>query len=225
MAVLLRKVERQYLLTSQVSRYCLLALHGSLYKYNRYSNEEEKGKGAGFFIKSDIKCEDLSSDFTFHPLVTGSVHSCAISNSRRSYSPAAISTHWTLSTHCNLCPTSPGSYFHQSQVKSFEGEVPCPRTQHWNNVLRLIGEKHDFPENLATSRVWNRTASRDNSKAPSSNCFWGRFFKVVFIKISRDARSKMRWCVRFCPSVCSNPETLINSYFNAGPASRMLDQH
>ena len=48
-----------------------------------------KGKGAGLW--SDIKSEDLSSDFTSHPLVTGPVHSCAISTPRRAYSPAAVS--------------------------------------------------------------------------------------------------------------------------------------
>ena len=31
--------------------------------------------------------------FTFYPLVTGPVHSCAISTPRRAYSPAAISAH------------------------------------------------------------------------------------------------------------------------------------
>ena len=28
--------------------------------------------------------------------------------------------------------------------EAFEGEVPCPRTQHLNNVPRLRGEKHDI---------------------------------------------------------------------------------
>ena len=31
---------------------------------------------------------------------------------------------------------------HNSGFHSFEGEVPCPRTQHLNNVLRLKGGKH-----------------------------------------------------------------------------------
>ena len=52
-----------------------------------------KGKGAGFLIFFDIKSEDLSSDFTFYPLVAGPVHSCAISIPRGAYSPAAVSTH------------------------------------------------------------------------------------------------------------------------------------
>ena len=49
-------------------------------------------KGAGF-SKSDIKSENLSSDFTFSPLVTGPVHLCAISTPRGAYSPAAVSAH------------------------------------------------------------------------------------------------------------------------------------
>ena len=40
-----------------------------------------------------------------YPLVSGPVHSCAISAPRRVYSPAAISAHWTHHTHCHLCPT------------------------------------------------------------------------------------------------------------------------
>ena len=39
-------------------------------------------------------------------LVTGPVHSCAISTSRRAYSPAAISAHETYRTHCQLCPAN-----------------------------------------------------------------------------------------------------------------------
>ena len=48
-------------------------------------------KGVGLY--SDIRSEDLSSDFTFYPLVTGPVYSCAISSPWRAYSPAAISAH------------------------------------------------------------------------------------------------------------------------------------
>ena len=40
-----------------------------------------------------IKSEDLTSDFTFYPLVTGPNHSCAISTPRGAYSPAAVSVH------------------------------------------------------------------------------------------------------------------------------------
>ena len=49
-----------------------------------------KGKGAG--LQSDIKSEDLSSDFTFYT-PGHSTHSCAISTQRRAYSPGAISAH------------------------------------------------------------------------------------------------------------------------------------
>ena len=87
--------------------------------------------------------KDLSSDFTFYPLVTGPVHSCAISTPRGAYSPAAVSAHWTHRTHCHLCPTR-YSYLPESS-EAFEGEVPWPRTQHLNNVPRLRGEKHDIP--------------------------------------------------------------------------------
>ena len=49
-------------------------------------------EGAGF-LYFDIKSEDLSSDFTFYPLVTGPIYSCAISTPRGAYSPAAVPTH------------------------------------------------------------------------------------------------------------------------------------
>ena len=97
-----------------------------------------KGKGAS--LESDIKSEDLSSDFTFYPLVTGPVHSCAISTLRRVYSPAAISAHWISRTHCHLCPTRYS--FSSKSSEAFEDEVPCPRTQHRNNVPRLRVEKY-----------------------------------------------------------------------------------
>ena len=48
-------------------------------------------KGADLYY--DIKCEDLSSDFTSHPLVTGPVHSLAILTPRRAYSPATVWAH------------------------------------------------------------------------------------------------------------------------------------
>ena len=91
---------------------------------------------------SPFKSEDLSSDFTFYPLVTGPVHSCVISTPRGSYSPAAVSAQWTYRTHCHLCPTRYS--FSPESSEAFEGEVSCPRTHHLNNVPRLIGEKHDI---------------------------------------------------------------------------------
>ena len=92
-------------------------------------------------VKKCIKSEDLSSDFTSYPLVTGPVHSCAISTSR-TYNPAAVSAHCTYRTHCHLCPTRYS--FSPDSSGAFEGEVPCPRTQHLTNVPRLRGEKHDI---------------------------------------------------------------------------------
>ena len=49
-----------------------------------------KGKGAGLY--SDIKSDDLSSDFTFYSPGHWT-YSCAISTQRRAYIPAAISAH------------------------------------------------------------------------------------------------------------------------------------
>ena len=58
------------------------------------ANDLNKGKGKGKgFLKSAIKSEDLSSDFTFYPLLTGPVYSCAISTPRGAYRPAAVSAH------------------------------------------------------------------------------------------------------------------------------------
>ena len=45
-------------------------------------------------------------------------------------------------THCHLCPTRYS--FSPESSEAFEGEVPCPRTQHLNSVPRLRGEKHDI---------------------------------------------------------------------------------
>ena len=93
----------------------------------------------------------ISSLKTYHPTlhltpppppVTGPVHSWAISTPRRAYSPAAVSANWTYRTHCHLCPTRYS--FSPESSEAFEGEVPCPGTQHLNNVPRLRGEKHDI---------------------------------------------------------------------------------
>ena len=90
----------------------------------------------------------ISSLKTYHPslhltpFVTGPVHSCAISTPRRAYSPAAVSAHWIYRTHCHLCPTRYS--FSPESSEAFEDEVPCPRTQHLNNVPRLRLEKHDI---------------------------------------------------------------------------------
>ena len=84
----------------------------------------------------------ISSAFTSYPLVTGPVHSCAISTPRRADTPAAVSAHWTYRAHCHLCPTMYS--FSPESSEAFEGEVPYPKTQHLNNVPRLRGEKHDI---------------------------------------------------------------------------------
>ena len=82
-----------------------------------------KGKGAGLW--SDIESEDLSCVFTSYPLLTGPVHSCAISIPRRAYSPAAVSV------NCNLCPTRYS--FSLSQVKHLS--VKCLAQRH--NILTM----------------------------------------------------------------------------------------
>ena len=43
----------------------------------------------------------------------------------------------------SVLPGRPYSFSPESS-EAFEGEVPCPRTQHFNNVRRLRGEKHDI---------------------------------------------------------------------------------
>ena len=102
------------------------------------SRHQNQHLGDFFYIKS----EDLSSDFTFYPLVTGPVHPCAISTPRGAYSPAAVSAHKTYRTHCHLCPTRYS--FSTESSEAFEGEVSCPRTHHLTSVQRLRGEKHDI---------------------------------------------------------------------------------
>ena len=94
-------------------------------------------EGAG--LLSYIKCEDLLSDSTFYPLVTGPVHACATLTPRRAYNPVAIPAHCTYGTLRHLCPTRYS--FSPESSEAFDGEVPCPRIQHRNNVPRLRREK------------------------------------------------------------------------------------
>ena len=98
------------------------------------------GKDAS--LQSDIKSKDLSADFTFYPLVTGPARLCAISTPRRAYGSVAILAHCTYRTHCHLCPTMYS--FTPESSEACDGKVPCPRTQHRNNVPILGGEKHDI---------------------------------------------------------------------------------
>ena len=80
--------------------------------------------------------------FSIKVLVTGPVHLCAIYTQLRAFSPAAVSAHWTHRTNCHLCPTR---YFcSRESSEAIKGEVPCPRTQHRNNVPRLGREKHEI---------------------------------------------------------------------------------
>ena len=65
-----------------------------------------------------------------------------VRSSRGSYSPAAVSEHWTYRTHCHLCPTRYS--FSPESSEAFEGEVSCRRTHYLNNVPSLRGEKHDI---------------------------------------------------------------------------------
>ena len=65
-----------------------------------------------------------------------------VRSSRGSYSPAAVSAHWTYRTHCHLCPTRYS--FSPESSEAFEGEVSCRRTHYLNNVPRLRWEKHDI---------------------------------------------------------------------------------
>ena len=55
---------------------------------------------------------------------------------------AAISALGTSRTHFHLCPSRYS--FTPESSEACEGKVPCPRTQHRNNVPILRGEKHDI---------------------------------------------------------------------------------
>ena len=126
-----------------------------------------------YYIKVKVKVQVFYSliwslktyHWTLHftPLVTGPVHSCAISTPRGAYSPAAVSAHWTYRTHWDLCPTR--YLFSPESSEAFEREVSCPRTHHLNNVPILIerGETWYFSENPAPSGIRNRTAATSTS--------------------------------------------------------------
>ena len=89
--------------------------------------------------------------------------SCAISTSRRAYSPAAILAHWTHRKHCHLCPAV--THLHLGQVK--HAMVKCLAHEHEprNNVPMLRGKKHDiFILKHAPGFVLTHTTGRDNAK-------------------------------------------------------------
>ena len=59
-------------------------------------------------------------------------------SSLKTYHPTLHLTPWSL----DLFIREPSQQVKSSEA--FEGEVPCPKTQHLNNVPRLRGEKHDI---------------------------------------------------------------------------------
>ena len=63
---------------------------------------------------------------------------------------AAISALGTYRTHCHLCPTMYS--FTPESREACEGEVPCPRTHHRNNVPILRGEK--IPHQAGFETAW-----------------------------------------------------------------------
>ena len=95
---------------------------------------------------------------------------CSLISSLKTYHPTLHLTPWSLdlfirvsaqlhATHTVMHPfrrielfvhvvisVLPGGAYSFSfeSSKAFEGEVPCPRTQHRNNVPRLGGRKHDI---------------------------------------------------------------------------------
>ena len=101
------------------------------------------------------------------PLVTGPVHSCAISTSRRAYSFAAISAQWTYHTHCHLYPTKYS--FSPESSEAFEGGVNALPKDTTSNQCPERRETWYFSENPAPSGIRNRTAGSDIDKAPRSN--------------------------------------------------------
>ena len=135
--------------------------NGSIYNSMWYW----KGKGAGLY--HDIKSENLSADFSFHPLVTGPIRSCAISTPRRAYSPTAILAHLSYRGHCNVRPTRYS--FTPESSKGCQGKVSCQG--HNIETMSYIerGETWYLSENPATSGVRNRTAGSDIDKALSFN--------------------------------------------------------
>ena len=59
------------------------------------------------------------------------------------------SVHWAYHTHCHICPTR--CSFPPESSEAIESEVPCPRTQHWNNVPRLNQAGFETARQTATS--------------------------------------------------------------------------
>ena len=115
------------------------------------------------------RCRFVSSLKTYYPtsditpgMVTGPVHLCAISIPRRSYSLAVVSAHWHYRTHCHLCPTRYS--FSPESSEAFESEMPCPRTQHLNNVPTLKVEKYNISLKIL-HQAWFETARQAATSA------------------------------------------------------------
>ena len=103
------------------------------------------GKGAG--LESDIKSEDLSPDYTFYsPGHWTCSFVCYFNSTESIQSCSHFAAHCTYRTHCYLYPN--WYSFSPESNETFEGEVPCLRTQHRNIVPRLRGEKHDFSQKI-----------------------------------------------------------------------------
>ena len=106
--------------------------------------------GVLVMIKVKVQVSSLISSLkTYHPTLHLTPWSldllivCPISAPQRAYSPAAI-RRIELIVH-NAISVVPGIYsFSPESSEAFEGEMPCPRTQHLNNVPILRGENHDI---------------------------------------------------------------------------------
>ena len=106
----------------------------------------------------------LISRLYISPLATGPIRSCAISITRKAYSPAAISAHWIYRTHCHLCPTS-YSYIPESNKA-------CEAKGHniGNNVPILRGGIQDISlKTLHQAGFETARQASDISKAPRSD--------------------------------------------------------
>ena len=100
------------------------------------------------------------------PLVIGPVKSCTIST--------AVFEHTALQPFRRLeiiayiaISVLPGTHLHLSQA--WEGKVPCPRTQHLNNVPVLRGEKHDISRKILYQAGFE-TARQAATLAKRNNC-------------------------------------------------------
>ena len=86
----------------------------------------------------------------YHFTSPGSIHPCSASSLR--------------CNNCHLCPTRYS--FTPERNEAPEGDVPCPRTQHWyNNVPALTGEKNDISLEIM------HPASLELARQAAANCY------------------------------------------------------